>query len=79
MAADRFLDAFSASMRRIAEHPDIGSARWWGGSVLHDVRAWPIRGFEQFIIYYRHSGAVVRILRVLRASVPPEAVLRTPE
>lgn len=78
-AADRFLDAYSESLRTIGEHPGIGSARLQSHPALRNVRAWPVRGSDQFIIYYRQTDGRVRILRVLRGSVPPEAVLRTPE
>lgn len=78
-AADRFIDAIDRTFARIAEHPENGSTRLWNHPALRSIRAWPVVGFEQFVVYYeRRSQNTVRIVRVIRASVPPEHVLRIP-
>ena len=79
-AAERFFDAVDRTFARLAEQPDIGSTRLWRNPALRGIRAWPVVGFNQFIVYYRrHSGKSLWIARVLHGSVLPEGVLRTPD
>lgn len=79
-AAERFLAAVDRTVRRIAERPDIGSTRLWRNPALRGIRAWPVVGFERYIVYYRRQAPdSLRILRVLHGAVPPEGVLRTPD
>jgi Plasmid stabilisation system protein. len=79
LAAERFLDAVDHTFARLAQQPEIGSTRLWRHQALHGVRAWPVVGFRQFIVYYeRRSETTLWIIRILRASVPPDDVLRTP-
>lgn len=78
-AAERFLEALGRTFARLAEQPDIGSTRLWSNPALRGIRAWPVVGFDQFIVYYeRRAPATLWIARVLRGSVPPEHALRTP-
>lgn len=79
-AAERFLMAVDRTVRRIAERPDIGSTRLWRNPVLRGVRAWPVVGFERYIVYYRRQTSdSLRILRLLHGAVLPEGALRTPD
>jgi toxin ParE1/3/4 len=78
-AAERFLEAVDRTFAHLAENPDIGSTRLWRNPALRGIRAWPVVGFDQFIVYYeRRSLTTLWIARLLRGSVPPEGVLRTP-
>jgi toxin ParE1/3/4 len=79
-AAERFLKGVDRTFACLAEQPDIGSTRLWRDPALQEIRAWPVVGFDQFIVYYRRRSAdSLWVARLLRGSVPPEGVLRTPD
>lgn len=79
-AAEHFLMAVARAVSRIAERPDIGSTRLWRNPALRGVRAWPVIGFERYIVYYRRQTPdSLRILRLLHGAVLPEGALRTPD
>jgi toxin ParE1/3/4 len=79
-AAERFLVAVDRTIRRIAERPDIGWTRLWRNPTLRGVRAWPVIGFEPYIVYYRRQTPnSLRILRLLHGAALPEGALRTPD
>jgi plasmid stabilization system protein ParE len=65
-AADRFFDAFEASLELICRTPKIGSIRQFEDRV--EVRMWPIRGFEKTLIFYTESPDEIVILRVIHSS-----------
>jgi toxin ParE1/3/4 len=78
-AAERFVDTVNRTFARLADQPNIGSTRLWSDPGLRGIRAWPVVGFNQFIVYNRcQAPDSIWIARVLRGSVPPEGVLRTP-
>lgn len=52
-AARRFLDAAEKAFHRLAEMPEIGSAWESDNPKLQDLRVWPIKGFENYLIFYR--------------------------
>jgi toxin ParE1/3/4 len=79
-SAERFLEAVDRTFALLAERPDIGSTRLWRDPALRGIRAWPISGFDRFIVYYRRQSLdTLRITRILRGAVPPEGVLGTPD
>jgi toxin ParE1/3/4 len=51
--ADRFLDEFESSCRKLAQFPHLG--RLWSSNneQLVQVRCWVITRFPKFMIYYR--------------------------
>lgn len=64
--ADRFFDAFEATLDDIRKTPKIGSIRKYKNQV--DIRMWFVRGFEKSLIFYTESADEIVILRVIHAA-----------
>ena len=73
-AAVRFLRAAEASYEKLAVMPELGQRQEFSREGLADLRAWQVRGFENFIIYYRIIENGIEIVRVLHAARDQEAV-----
>jgi len=64
-AADRFLDACGDTFEQLAQNPLIGSVREFRTTTLKDVRLWRVRGFTNYLIFYRPIEDGVEILHVV--------------
>ena len=64
--ADRFFDAFEATLQDIRRTPRIGTIRKFRNRI--DVRMWFIRGFEKSLIFYTENAEEIVILRVIHAA-----------
>jgi len=62
----RFQDSVEEAMRVIGRNPAIGSPR--STAKLPGLRSSPVPGFEDIPVYYVHTPAVLRIVRVLHGS-----------
>ena len=67
-AALRFLDAIDDTLRLIREHPKRQALYGFRNERLHDVRRRAVIGFPKFLIFYRVSGRVVEVIRVLHGA-----------
>lgn len=65
-AADRFFDAFEASIETIRKTPKIGSIRRFQDRV--DIRMWFVRGFDKCLIFYTENPEEIVILRVIHSA-----------
>jgi toxin ParE1/3/4 len=74
-AADRFLAAYDADLKRLAMIPHIGRLREFHNPKLINLRSWPISGFENFLLFYRPTDAEVQILRVIHGARDIERAL----
>jgi len=74
-AALRFLDAAQAAFDRLSSFPEIGTRREFLHLDLRDVRSWPIPKFEKHVIFYRISGSLVDILRVVHSARDLDSIL----
>ena len=63
--AERFLDAAKASLEELARMPFMGSPRPYYAEELKDLRQWRIRGFTEYLIFYRPLPDGVEIVRIL--------------
>jgi plasmid stabilization system protein ParE len=65
--AMRFRDSVERTYADLAEMPGMGSP----GKVLQDkhkdIRIWPVRGFENYLIAYRRLAVGVAIERLIHA------------
>lgn len=61
--ADRFFDAFEATLNDILKTPKIGSIRKFRNDV--DIRMWFVRGFKRSLIFYTENNDEVVILRII--------------
>ncbi|MCX6020233.1 MAG: type II toxin-antitoxin system RelE/ParE family toxin, partial [Chloroflexi bacterium] len=77
--AERFLRAVNQSMNAIVAMPGAGAPRRARNPQLLGLRTWPVRGFEEFRIYYVTHGDLVEIVRVLHGRRNIRAILERPE
>lgn len=73
--ADRFLDAVEAALTLLADEPGVGTLREFSHPDLAGVRSWPIRGFENFLIFYRETPGGIEVIRFLHGARDIDAVL----
>jgi toxin ParE1/3/4 len=66
--ADRFLQSVEVSCTMLQEQPLIGSPLNLRHAALRDVRRWPVRDFQDVLIFYRPHAEGVELIRVLYAS-----------
>lgn len=64
-AAFRFVDAVEESVRQLLRMPEMGAPREIRNPVLKGLRAWPVKEFEEFLIFYVAQEDTVRVIRVL--------------
>lgn len=67
-AALRFLDAAQSAFDRLRSFPEIGRSREFLHPDLRGVRSWPIPKFEKHVIFYKISGDLVDVLRVVHSA-----------
>ena len=67
-AAIRFLEAADKAFELLVDMPGMGS--FWQSSKpeFAGLRVWPIRGFENHLIFYRASDEGIEIIRVLHGA-----------
>lgn len=68
--ADRFFDAFEATLGDIKRQPKIGAVKVYRDDL--DIRMWFIRGFEKNLIFYTETSEEIVIL----GSFTPPATIR---
>ena len=67
-AALRFIDAAESAIEFLFGHPMVGIARPNIDPQIPDLRIWPIRGFENFLVIYTVSDRETETLRVIHAA-----------
>jgi toxin ParE1/3/4 len=75
-AAFRFVDAVEESVRQLLLMPDMGMPREIGNPALAGLRAWPVKGFEEVLIFYLVKGDTLRVVRVLHGRRDIDRILR---
>jgi toxin ParE1/3/4 len=73
--SQRFLAAVRLALERLRRTPRIGRVRQFESPRLAGVRSWPVEGFRSHLVFYRHEGGVLHVLRVLHAARDIEEVL----
>jgi toxin ParE1/3/4 len=67
-AGGRFLYAAEATFQRLAELPAIGKLSGFSHPQLTDIRQYPIKGFRNYLVFYRIQSETIEILRVLHGA-----------
>ena len=75
-AARRFLSAAEKSFEDLAAMPKMGAPHRSPNAKLIGLRMWHVRGFENYLIFYRTVGNGVAIERVIHAKQDHHRVLR---
>jgi len=61
------LDA-ADTFQELARNPEIGIQRRFPGSQLHSLRSFRIKGFENYLIFYRPIPEGIEILNILHGA-----------
>jgi toxin ParE1/3/4 len=74
-AATRFARAVEETFQQLASMPGMGSPREFRNPALAGLRVWRLRGFENYLIFYRPVEQGVEVLRVLHAARDIQSIL----
>ena len=64
-AATRFLEAVEESVEALCQMPHMGAPKQLKNPLLSGLRSWPVRGFEEILIFYIVQPDALRVVRVL--------------
>ena len=62
--ADKFFTALNQTFTELRRHPALGRPR----ASLAGIRSWRLRGFENYLVFYRLAEGEIRILAVLHGA-----------
>jgi toxin ParE1/3/4 len=68
VAAERLLDAVEDAVQLLLENPGAGRARRFRAPSARDIRSWGVRGFENYLIFYRTDGRDIEIVRFIHGA-----------
>ena len=71
--ARRFHAAVLVAIDALTDGPESGSPKALGDPCLALLRAWPVKGFDEFWVYYLAGRDAVTVLRVLHTKRDIEA------
>jgi toxin ParE1/3/4 len=74
-AAVRFLQAAEAAYEKLAAMPELGERQHFRREGLAKLRAWQVRGFENYVVYYRPIEEGIEVVRVLHAARDAATIL----
>lgn len=77
--AVQFLRAADATFEQLAAMPELGQRQEHLSKRFAGLRAWQVRGFENYLIFYRPIEGGVEIIRVLHAARDIAAVFEDQE
>ena len=75
-AAFRFVDAVEESVRQLLRMPEMGSPREIRNPALEGLRAWPVKEFEEFLIFYVAQEDTLRVVRILHGKRDLDRILK---
>ena len=82
--ARRFRAAVREAIQALAAMPGAGAPKPIANPRLAGLRTWPVRGFDEFRVYYLAQNDIVAVLRILHGkrdvgSVLQEQTLEVPD
>lgn len=66
--AERFLSAVEDALAKLSEMPGMGPTRAFTKPELRDVRSWPVKGFQNYLIFYRATEKRLEVMRVVHGA-----------
>lgn len=75
--AERFLLKAEYSFSELLVHPFIGAPIVLRNSALVGLRKWPIKDFDQTLVFYLPEKSNIKIIRVLNATQDWWSLLKT--
>ena len=78
-AARDFRAALEHACELLADMPDIGMLRSFGHPKLTDLRLWPLKRFEKYLLVYRTQAGTIDVIRVLPGARDLPALFQEPD
>jgi toxin ParE1/3/4 len=75
-AADRIFQSAENTFNLLADMPGIGTVYWTTNAFLKRLRFFPIKRFQNYIVYYREITDGIEIVRVLHSRMEKNKRLR---
>jgi toxin ParE1/3/4 len=75
-AAFRFVEAVEASVEQLVRMPNMGARREMRNPALKGLRLWPVKDFDEFLIFYVVAGDTLRVIRILHGKRDVDRILR---
>ncbi len=72
--ANRFFEATQSTFQRLARMPRIGSLATMIHPRLESMRWWPVKRFENYLIFYMETDEAIYVVRLLHRSRDIESV-----
>ncbi|HEY1211119.1 MAG TPA: type II toxin-antitoxin system RelE/ParE family toxin [Terracidiphilus sp.] len=66
--AQRFLDATQKTFEALARMPKVGAVCAFRSPVLRRIRRWPVKGFENWLIFYLPRRNGVEIVHLIHGA-----------
>jgi toxin ParE1/3/4 len=66
--AERYLDAVDATCLRLVDHRQSGAPYDSGIAGLNGLRRVPVRGFENYLLFYVASETGIDVIRVIHGA-----------
>ena len=73
--AQRFRSSVERSIALALSRPKAGAPRSVRNPALHDLRSWPVKGFDEFRIYYLLRHDTLTVVRVLHSKRDVASIL----
>jgi toxin ParE1/3/4 len=73
--ARRFLDARQGTFEELAKMPKLGALCAFSKPALRRMRRWPVKGFENWLIFYLPKRYGVEIVHVIHGARDVESLL----
>ncbi len=75
-AAFRFVDAVEESVEQLVNMPAIGTPREIRNPALKGLRVWPVKDFDEFLIFYVVQEDTLKVIRVLHGKRDIDRILK---
>ncbi len=75
-AATRFLDAVEETVEALCQMPHMGAPKHLKNPLLSGLRSWPVKGFEEILIFYIVQPDALRVVRVLHGRRDVKRILK---
>ena len=73
--AERFLVAVNEAIDAVVAMPDAGAPKHFENPQLEGLRTWPIKGFDEFRVYYITNPKTIIVVRILHGKRDVQSIM----
>jgi toxin ParE1/3/4 len=70
------VEAVDASVEQVVRMPNLGAPREIRNPALKGLRLWPVKDFDDFLIFCVVEGDTVRVIRILHGKRDIDRILK---